>query len=191
MGTAAFSWRMSRHYDLLLLHNSDDHHSCVRPAASWDEDSLRPKVFAERCKRRSFGLYHFYLIVADIQCKSMYYIKHTQIFSVEYHEVTPGAYILSECGLNGMGRNDPTNAKSETLMIQFEKMLASNQEYDYQIAKTIMTNPTRADEDDVLSSVFVDTVGYGTVRTSSIIVEDFIDKLNMFGLRFFERGGLF
>ncbi|KAF3488147.1 hypothetical protein F2Q69_00056510 [Brassica cretica] len=88
----------------------------------------------------------------------MYYIKHTQISSVEYHEVIPVAYILSECGLNGMGSNDLTNAKSEALMIQFENMLASNQEYDYQIAKTIMTNPTRADEDDVMSSVFVDTV---------------------------------
>lgn len=51
--------------------------------------------------------------------------------------------------------------QSEALMVQFENMLAKYQDqhlYDYQIAKTIMTNPTRADEDDVLNSVFVDTV---------------------------------
>lgn len=38
MGTAAFSWGVSRYYALLLLHNSDDDHSCVRSAASYDEN---------------------------------------------------------------------------------------------------------------------------------------------------------
>ncbi|CAF2141766.1 hypothetical protein HID58_006554 [Brassica napus] len=119
-----------------------------------------------------------------------YYINNTADYSPEYHEVTPDADILSECSLNGMRRNDPTNAKSEALMVQFENMLAKYQDqhlYDYQIAKTIMTNPTRADEDDVLNSVFVDTVGYGTVCTSSIMVKDFIVKLNMWRLSFCER----
>lgn len=29
---------LSRYYALLHLHNSDDDHSCVRSAASWDEN---------------------------------------------------------------------------------------------------------------------------------------------------------
>lgn len=45
MGTAAFSWRVSRYYAFLLLHNSDDDHSCVRSAASWDENQ---HVYGER-----------------------------------------------------------------------------------------------------------------------------------------------